>query len=183
MKITEHFDSAEVLIGTSLRTIPLSVIDNVTRTAMAMEGVRSMLGDRPVTVTSWYRPPDVNKRVGGSPTSAHPAGLAVDFKVKGLSPHEVVRALAPHAASLGLDQVIEYSTHVHIGLGAKNRGELLTANTDSTFKPWSSSEVAPVKGREPGAAPTPWSFLWWLALAIGILTALREIVTQINAGG
>ena len=38
-------------------------------------------GDRSVIINSGYRSPEVNKRVGGSPTSNHLTGCAVDIHV------------------------------------------------------------------------------------------------------
>ena len=41
--------------------------------------------DRPVIVSSGYRSPELNKRIGGSRTSQHCVGEAADFEIPGLS--------------------------------------------------------------------------------------------------
>lgn len=71
------------------------ITDNIINMAKRMEEVRSRLGDRPIVVTSWYRPPRVNAAVGGVPNSTHLRGYAVDFIVRGLTPREVQRELDP----------------------------------------------------------------------------------------
>ena len=67
----------------------------IVRMAQKMQSVRSWLGDRPITITSWYRPPAVNKAVGGAQNSTHLQGHGVDFVVAGLSPGQVQRILDP----------------------------------------------------------------------------------------
>ena len=70
-------------------------------------------------VTSGYRSAEVNKAVGGSETSQHPNGLAVDADPKGLTAREVADWLYAYRKDFPeLDQVIWYTntTHVHIGI-------------------------------------------------------------------
>jgi uncharacterized protein YcbK (DUF882 family) len=51
---------------------------NIIHCAKQMEIVRDRFG--PLTITSWYRPRALNRRVGGASKSQHIVGLAVDFK-------------------------------------------------------------------------------------------------------
>ena len=48
------------------------------------EGVGDCKGDEPIIITSGYRSPEVNKAVGGSPTSNHLTGCAVDIRCVGI---------------------------------------------------------------------------------------------------
>ena len=48
------------------------------------EGVGDHHGDEPIIITSGYRSPEVNKAVGGSPTSNHLTGCAVDIRCVGI---------------------------------------------------------------------------------------------------
>lgn len=47
--------------------------------------------DAPVIVTSGYRSPEYNKRVGGAPNSYHTKGMAADIAVRGIHAHEVYK--------------------------------------------------------------------------------------------
>lgn len=93
---------------------------NLQRMAETMEEVRTILGDKPILVSSGYRSPAVNAAVGGSKSSAHMSGLACDFSCPGFgTPLQICKALEPHMRKLGVDQLIhEYSTWVHLGLSA-----------------------------------------------------------------
>ncbi len=48
------------------------------------EGVGDCKGDEPIIITSGYRSPEVNKAVGGAPTSNHLTGCAVDIRCAGI---------------------------------------------------------------------------------------------------
>ena len=54
--------------------------------------VREKLG-KPIIVTSGYRPPKLNKVVGGSPTSNHLTGCAADVHINNGSNVEIIEAL------------------------------------------------------------------------------------------
>lgn len=71
------------------------------------------------TVTSGYRSPAVNAAVGGSATSQHPNGLAVDIVPSGMTNRDAAGLLHENRHAFPeLDQVIWYSdtNHVHIGV-------------------------------------------------------------------
>lgn len=124
-----HFTLAE-MTSTLHRGIdntpPAEVLEALRLTAWAMEALRnSVLGGNPCTVSSGYRCPKLNHRVGGSKTSAHMAGRAVDFNVYRLgSPLDVCRAIA--ASGAAFDQLIEEGTWVHIAFGGEQRRQILT---------------------------------------------------------
>ena len=96
-------------------------------TADRMEGVRKLLGDKPISILSGYRSDAVNKAVGGSKTSAHRTGHAVDFICPSFgTPAQVAAHLAKHLTSF--DQIIEeFGDWVHVGFGPGKRAQLLTA--------------------------------------------------------
>lgn len=112
---------------------PAAALENLKRLAVLLEEVRVAL-KRPVLVTSAYRAPAVNRRVGGSPTSAHCFGLAADLEVPGLPPAQVAALLAGNKKIMArVDQLIlEFPPGgwVHLGLakpGRPPRAEVLTA--------------------------------------------------------
>lgn len=105
--------------------------------AQRMEQIRSLLGDVPITVLSCYRSEQVNKAVGGSPTSAHRHGLACDFVAPRFGkPLAICHAIeaARAAGRIAFDQLICEFPHsggwVHIGFRlppAHGRSQILTA--------------------------------------------------------
>ena len=128
--LSEHF-SLEELTVTQVRgadnTPPAALIPALQDTAEHMEDVRALLGGRPIIVTSGYRSPEVNTRVGGSKNSAHMGGRAVDFIVPAFgTPEEIVRAIL--ASDIKFDQVIHEGTWVHISFADKPRREALVAH-------------------------------------------------------
>lgn len=118
---------------------------NLTKfTAPGLELVRSIVGDVPVNVHVAYRNPEVNALVGGTPTSAHPQGLAADISVPGQTPLQTARliAAAMKARKIKVDQLILERTPastVHVSFDPHARGMM---------------------GRQPGGPGTPidWQF-------------------------
>jgi hypothetical protein len=92
------------------------VTDRIILAAEKMQEIRKLLGDKPITVTSWYRPPLVNKAVRGASNSQHLLGWAVDFVHSELKPLEVYRRLDNwHKGGLG-----KANTFTHIDLRREN---------------------------------------------------------------
>lgn len=105
-----------------------------------MDEVRRVLG-KPVNVNSWFRSPEVNQAAGGSPTSAHLSGYAIDFWVKGMTNEEICNAI--DKAGIKYDQLIDEfrgNTYwVHISFDPKLRGQRLIArlrNGKMHYKPY-----------------------------------------------
>lgn len=94
--------------------------------ALGMEQVRSICGNRAVTITSGFRCKQVNEAVGGVPTSAHALGYAADFTVAGMTARETALEIA--ASHLVFDQLIlEDGRGVcHISFDPRLRGEVKT---------------------------------------------------------
>ncbi|MEM9244713.1 MAG: D-Ala-D-Ala carboxypeptidase family metallohydrolase [Cyanobacteria bacterium P01_F01_bin.153] len=90
-----HFTWSEATKGGSRIPENATISRNIVRMAKRMEEVRSRLGNRSISVTSWYRPPAVNRAIGGASRSTHIQGYAVDFNASGLSPRSVQRMLDP----------------------------------------------------------------------------------------
>ncbi|NJL87528.1 MAG: peptidase M15 [Leptolyngbyaceae cyanobacterium SM1_1_3] len=88
-----HFSWAEATKNGSRIPADAAVVDGILKIAGVMEEVREYLGDRPITINSWYRDPASNRRVGGASKSRHISGDAVDFVVAGIAPPQVNRQL------------------------------------------------------------------------------------------
>lgn len=137
MRLSDHFSLAELTVsGTAARrgisnVPPPLVIDTLILTADRMEKVRALLGDKPIIVLSGYRSPAVNAAVGGSKSSAHMTGHAVDFICPRFgTPAQVAAHLAKHLT--GFDQLIEeFGDWVHVGFGPGRRGQKLTARKEN----------------------------------------------------
>lgn len=67
---------------------------NIISIAHKLDEIREIFGDNPISINSWYRPPDVNKRIGSVPNSQHILGWGVDFVVKGTKPFAVADRLS-----------------------------------------------------------------------------------------
>ena len=86
---------------------------NLQRLAKFLEDVKEALGGKPIMVSSGYRGKQVNDAVGSKDSSQHRVGCAVDFRVPGLTPDQVVRAII--ASGLPYDQVIrEFDRWTHL---------------------------------------------------------------------
>lgn len=92
---------------------------NLDRLARLLEEVRAALGGRAIHITSGYRSPELNRRVGGSPASAHMDGCAADLIVWGMSPLDVARVI--DASAIAFDQLIYEGDWVHIAIPTSGR--------------------------------------------------------------
>ena len=119
----EEFTDSQTAARKGIHNVPAASSQerkNLQRAAEVMEEVRRLLGDKPILISSGYRSPAVNAAVGGSKSSAHVSGLAVDFSCPGFgTPLAICKQLQPHMKTLGVDQLIhEFGTWVHLGLTA-----------------------------------------------------------------
>ena len=102
---------------------------NLQRLAEFLEVVKTTLGGKPVMISSAFRSKAVNDAVGSKDTSQHRQGLAADFRVPGMAPDAVVRALL----ALPYDQIIrEYDAWTHISISDKPRRQALIIDKDGT---------------------------------------------------
>jgi len=118
MNLTEHFTLAE-LTATSHRQFDNTPNDtetaNLQRLAEFLEQVKTVLGGKPIMVNSAFRSKQVNDSVGSKDTSQHRIGCAADFRVPGMTPDAVVRAVID--AGLPFDQIIrEFDAWTHISV-------------------------------------------------------------------
>lgn len=78
------------------------ILNNIIKTANLMEKIRWTLADRPIFITSWWRPEFYNELIKGSKNSAHLTAIGVDFTVEGLSANQVRNLLKPILATLNI---------------------------------------------------------------------------------
>jgi zinc D-Ala-D-Ala carboxypeptidase len=132
-KLSKHF-TLEELTRTSVPdgNVPSAEALECLRTVCSsvLEPVREHYG-RPVLIHSGYRSAAVNKAVGGSPSSQHMKGEAVDFHVSGHTVYDVAVWISDN---LDYDQLIlenfvpgiGASGWVHCSFARRNRGNDLT---------------------------------------------------------
>lgn len=88
---------------------------NLKRLALFLEDVKEALGGKPIMVNSAFRSKQVNDAVGSKDSSQHRIGCAVDIRVPGLTPDQVVRAII--ASGLPYDQIIrEFDRWTHVSV-------------------------------------------------------------------
>jgi predicted chitinase len=78
-RVSKYFTIREVTMGDT-RRIPREdyIKSNILKTAQDLDSLRENWGS-PITTTSWYRPPAINRAVGGVQDSQHLVGLGVDI--------------------------------------------------------------------------------------------------------
>ena len=124
MKITEHFSLSEVEHSETAKrlgidnSVPDGLISNVKRMCERLEQVRELFG-QPIMISSFYRCPELNTKVGGSKTSAHMDGRACDFNVKWFNAENAFEKIKN--SSIVIDQLIvesnsKGSSWVHFGI-------------------------------------------------------------------
>lgn len=127
MNLSPHFTLAEMTVTDHrlLDNSPTQIeISNLQRLAQFLETVKTTLGGKPIMINSAFRSKAVNDAVGSKDSSHHRLGLAADFRVPGMAPDAVVRALL----HLPYDQIIrEFDawTHISITNGKPRRQALI----------------------------------------------------------
>jgi len=87
---------------------------NLKRTCAMLEQVRALV-ERPITITSGYRCPNVNSAIGGSKNSQHCEGCAADIRAVGLTVDDLMLLIS--GSDIKYDQLIrEFDSWVHISV-------------------------------------------------------------------
>lgn len=121
--------------------LPLELVEAAKNTAIMLESIRlhlSSIKGHPVAinVTSGYRCPELNRRIGSSPGSDHVRMAAIDFKAPAFgTPLEVCQALVPSFGELRLGALIyEYKSWIHVSTRPTDKliNRIITINKDGT---------------------------------------------------
>jgi zinc D-Ala-D-Ala carboxypeptidase len=148
MRLSPNFMLSEFMVSdTAARrgidmTVPPALIPRLVDVCVhVLEPVRANF-KAPVIVTSGYRPPALNKAVGGSNSSQHTKAEAADFHVVGVPHFEVCQWISRNCE---FDQLIlEFvnpavpgSGWIHASYAAgENRKQRLTARRVRSFGRW-----------------------------------------------
>jgi hypothetical protein len=107
-----NFTWSEATRGGSHLPPNQTTVDAIVRIAALAQQARDRIG-RPLLITSWYRPAELNRRVGGASRSRHIVGDAIDFYCLGLTGNQVYWALDPWWPG-GLGRYSQFPALVHL---------------------------------------------------------------------
>ena len=131
MYLSDHFTLEEMVqsqegVRRGIDNTPSdSILQNLRSACQQAEAVRQILGGA-MLISSGYRCPELNKLIGGAPTSAHLQGWAMDFICPSFgTPLDICLKIAD--ASIKMDQCIQEGTWVHISFSPIYRMQFLTA--------------------------------------------------------
>lgn len=112
IKNCDNFTWGEATANGSRRPLTITIENHIIRVGNYLEEIRTYFDNRSITINSWYRPPEINRRVGGVSNSTHLLGHGVDFCVKDIYPLEVYRRLDRwHDSNGGLGKSSQF-THL-----------------------------------------------------------------------
>lgn len=143
MRLSPHFTLGELTRSSTAEargidnTPTPAHLANLMTLAHTLEGVRLLLGGKPILISSGYRSPVLNRAVGGSSTSDHANGLAADFTCPQYGP--VMRICeAIRDSGIQFDQIIyeQGATEwVHLGIGTRMRRQVLSWSSRMGYVP------------------------------------------------
>jgi len=146
MKLTPHFTFEELTVTShdslqkSNRISAESFTKQLKYTAGALEEVRELLGV-PLTVTSGFRMPILNKAVGGSATSKHTVGLCADVIPVGMAVKDAFDKITKNKDKLGSVRKIIIEgvkgkswLHIQSKVLASEPTELFSTNDGKNFE-------------------------------------------------
>jgi uncharacterized protein YcbK (DUF882 family) len=90
MRLTANFSLHE--FNKHGEIMPDSVTGNIHTLARNLQVLRDEV-KRPITITSGYRSPARNAKIGGAKASKHITGEAADIQVQGMTPREVAAVI------------------------------------------------------------------------------------------
>ena len=112
MKLTNNFSLNEF----NKHNFPLTetVLRNIQELARNLQVLRDEV-KKPIKITSGYRSPEHNAKVGGVKSSRHITGEAADFKIEGYTPKQVAAIIEKLIAAGKMQEggLGTYSTWVH----------------------------------------------------------------------
>lgn len=120
MKLTENFNKSEFDSKDGV-VMPAAVLVQIRELARNLQVFRDEVG-KPVFITSGYRSPAHNRRIGGAPASKHILGQAADFKVPGMTPNEIYKTILRliREGKMKKGGLHAYSTWVHYDIRGYN---------------------------------------------------------------
>lgn len=121
VRLTEHFtlDEFACKCGCKGEEAP-PIRASLAKLAVALEALRTALGNKSMTINSGYRCPDHNAKVGGEKLSQHTLGTAADVVVDNVPP-SAVQSIAHVMMHFGGVGSYDRWTHVDIRPRTNNK--------------------------------------------------------------
>jgi uncharacterized protein YcbK (DUF882 family) len=112
MKLTNNFNLNE--FNKHNFTLTETVLRNIQELAKNLQVLRDEV-KKPIKITSGYRDPSFNKKIGGATQSRHLTGQAADLKIEGYTPKQVAAIIEKLIAAGKMKQggLGIYSTWIH----------------------------------------------------------------------
>ena len=112
MKLTNNFNLSE--FNKHNFTLTETVLRNIQELAKNLQVLRDEV-KKPIKITSGYRDPSFNKKIGGATQSRHLTGQAADLKIEGYTPKQVAAIIEKLIAAGKMKQggLGIYSTWIH----------------------------------------------------------------------
>lgn len=112
MKLTTNFNLSE--FNKHNFALSETVLNNIKALAKNLQVLRDEI-NKPIKITSGYRSPEHNAKVGGVKSSRHLTGEAADLKVAGMTPKEVAAVIEKLIAAGKMEEggLGIYSTWIH----------------------------------------------------------------------
>ena len=124
-KISELIYS-EIAIQNNINNMPdINSLDNMLNLIFhVLQPIRNII-QKPMIITSGYRNQQVNFLAGGAINSQHKEGKAADFKIKDMTPSQIIKIIK--TSKIEYDQLInEHDLWVHVSFDKnKNRSQIL----------------------------------------------------------
>lgn len=140
MNLSEHFTLSEFINSQTASRLgipndpPVNLLLAIKSTAAGLEQVRSLLGNKPILISSAYRCPALNDAVHGQRASQHLLGEAADITCPAFG--DVLKVMKTIATStIPYDQLIQefgYDGWVHISFSERNRRQALVIDSKGT---------------------------------------------------
>ena len=131
MWLTQNFSLEQLIHSETAERVHIDntpgpdIVKNLEILAQGLEQVQALTGHS-LAISSAYRCPELNLRVGGAKASQHTRGQAADFTCAGFGPPaDIIRAIRD--SDIEFDQcILEYAKWVHISFSKLPRGKVLT---------------------------------------------------------
>lgn len=143
MQLSKNFQLSELTHSQTATRLKLNndpsqqVIDNLKQTVIKVLQPTRDHFNLPITISSGYRSPAVNKAIGGATNSQHLTGQAVDFIIPSINNYQVAKWIE---ANLNYDQLIlEFYSGgntgwIHVGYSPRHKNQELTINKFGVFQ-------------------------------------------------